>query len=183
MPGEAVKAQLPTFERQAGDTVFGVVCLLFSLFLFSQMWTQTTWVNGQNFAAQPGFWPRLAVIGMVIFSAVNLYGSLRDPRKEERLTGVGEEIVLWARSLEFALWFMAYVFATPMIGYLAASVIFAIALAFRVGYRSRRTLLAAALTGVATVVLFKAFLQVKIPGGSVYEALPDGLRSVFILYF
>ena len=175
-------AGLPAFQRQVGDTTFAATCLIIALLLFSQMWTQTVWQPGRQFAGQPGFWPRLAVSGMVICAAFNLYQSLVDERAEERLTGIGEEIFLWARSIEFALWFMAYVFATPVIGYLAASIIFATALAIRVGYRAPGSLLAAATAGAATVILFKSFLQVKIPGGSVYETFPDAMRNFFIVY-
>lgn len=182
MTTDVAKPELPTLRRQSGDTTFNAACLLLSLFLFTQMWSQTTWAPGQSFAAQPGFWPRLAVMGMMLFSALNLYISIRDPSREERLTGLGEEVVLWLRSVEFALWFMAYVFATPVIGYLAASVLFAVTLAFRVGYRSGKALIWAAAVGAATVLLFKSFLQVKIPGGAIYETLPDGIRSFFVLY-
>lgn len=173
---------LPRIQRQTGDTVFGTICLLGSLFLFSQMWSQTAWVSGQGFAAQPGFWPRLAVCGMVLFSAMNLVGSLRDPRSEERLISLGEEVALWLRSIEFALWFMVYVLITPHVGYLPASLVFTVALTWRCGYRSATAFAAAALTAVATVVLFKAFLQVRIPGGAIYENLPAAIRNFFILY-
>lgn len=182
MTTDVAKPELPAMRRQSGDTTFNAACLLISLFLFAQMWSQTTWAPGQSFAAQPGFWPRLAVIGMTLFAALNFYISVRDPDREERLTGLGEEVALWLRSIEFALWFMAYVFATPVIGYLAASVLFAVLLAYRVGYRSGKALLWAAVAGSATVLLFKSFLQVKIPGGSIYQLLPDGIRSFFVLY-
>ncbi|MFV0383854.1 tripartite tricarboxylate transporter TctB family protein [Paracoccus sp. (in: a-proteobacteria)] len=182
MTTDAKLPELPTVARRTGDTAFNAVCLLVSLFLFSQMWSQTTWAPGQIFAAQPGFWPRLAVIGMVLFSALNLYGSIRDPHADARLTALGEEVLLWLRSVEFGLWFMAYVFATPVIGYLPASVLFAIALTLRVGYRSGQALVWAAVAAAATVLLFKSFLQVKIPGGAVYQTLPDGLRNLFVLY-
>ena len=33
------------------------------------------------------------------------------------------------------------------------------------------------------VLLFKSFLQVKLPGGRIYEVLPDGLRSFMLTYF
>lgn len=182
MTNDAKRPEPPSARRQVGDTTFNAAFLVFSLFLLSQMWSQTTWADGQIFAAQPGFWPRLAVIGMALFSALNLYFSIRDPNAQERSAGLGEEVVLWARSVEFGLWFMAYVFATPAIGYMPASIAFAVALALRVGYRSGGALLWAAVAGAATVLLFKSFLQVKIPGGSIYESLPDGLRSLFVLY-
>lgn len=182
MTNDATLPELPTVQRQTGDTSFNAACLLGSLFLFSQMWSQTVWAPGQSFAAQPGFWPRLAILGMVLFSALNLYRSIRDPGADERLTALGEEVLLWIRSVEFGLWFMAYVFATPLIGYLPASVLFAIALSLRVGYRSGRAMIWAAAVGALTVLLFKSFLQVKIPGGAAYQALPEGLRNLFVLY-
>ncbi|WP_435256673.1 tripartite tricarboxylate transporter TctB family protein [Thioclava sp. FR2] len=174
---------MPEVRRQIGDTAFAVVCLLFSLFLLSQMWSQTVWHSSGSFAAQPGFWPRLAVIGMVLCSAANLYSSLADMRTRETAASVRAEVFTWARSIEFALWFMAYVYAAPIIGYLAATILFTTLLALRAGYRSTRSLLAAAVAAVGVVLLFKSFLQVKIPGGAVYEALPGSLRNIFILYF
>ena len=41
--------------------------------------------------------------------------------------------------------------------------------------------MAAAGVGLFTVVLFKSLLQVKIPGGAVYEFLPGALRNFMIL--
>jgi hypothetical protein len=168
--------------RRPGDTAFNALCLIGSLLLLSQMGTQTAWSAGQGFAAQPGFWPRLAVIGMALFSALNLLWSIRDPRLAERRAGIGGELLVWLKSLQYALWFMAYVFLTPLIGYLAASVLFAVALSFWVGHRSRQALFWAAVSGLVTVVLFKSVLQVRIPGGALYETLPDALRNFFILY-
>jgi len=70
-----------------------------------------------------------------------------------------------------------------VIGYLFSSIIFCVVLAARVGYRSLRTLMISAGLSVAIVLLFKTFLQVRIPGGTVYEYLPDGIRNFMILYF
>jgi hypothetical protein len=50
------------------------------------------------------------------------------------------------------------------------------------GYRSRLMMGISAAFAVFVVLLFKAFLSVKIPGGMVYEYLPGELRSFFILY-
>ena len=44
-------------------------------------------------------------------------------------------------------------------------------------------MLAAVLFGLATVVVFKSFLSVKIPGGMIYEYLPGAIRTFFILNF
>ena len=89
----------------------------------------------------------------------------------------------WLLAFEYFAWFMLYVYATPVIGYLAATVLFLVALTFRVGYRDKRMTIAAVATGFAIVLIFKSFLGVKIPGGAVYESLPDTLRSFMIINF
>ena len=89
----------------------------------------------------------------------------------------------WLLALEYFGWFMEYVYVTPIIGYLAATVLFLVALTLRVGYRDKRMLVGAAAVGFAIVLIFKSFLNVKIPGGAVYEALPDSIRSFMIVNF
>ena len=89
----------------------------------------------------------------------------------------------WLRALEYLAWFMLYVYLTPIIGYLAATVLFLVALTLRVGYRDRRMTIIAVAVGFAIVLIFKSFLGVKIPGGAVYESLPDSLRSFMIINF
>jgi len=94
-----------------------------------------------------------------------------------------KEGVSWLRALEYLVWFMLYVYLTPIIGYLAATVLFLVSLTFRAGYRERRMTFAAVAVGFAIVLIFKSFLGVKIPGGAVYEPLPDALRSFMIINF
>lgn len=182
MSEEKPKLELPTETRKVGDTLFAGLCLIFSVFLLWNMTEQTVWANGSQWASQPALWPRLAVIGMTLFSAIYFVQSLRDARRAERLASLGEEMRRWIASFEYAAWFMAYVFITPVIGYLAGSVLFAISLALRVGYRSRFAMMSALGVGVVTVLLFKSFLQVKIPGGAIYQYFPEALRNFFILY-
>jgi hypothetical protein len=54
---------------------------------------------------------------------------------------------------------------------------------WRLGYRSGRWLVGAGAFGAAVVVLFKAFLSVKIPGGAVYDLLPEAIRTFFYVNF
>jgi len=173
--------EMPVAPRKPGDAVFAAFCLLVALFLLSQLGEQIQWVDGAGVLAQPGFWPALAVGGMALFAAFYLIMSLLDPLRTLRATVIGEELRVWIRSVEFALWFMIYVFATPVLGYLAATVVFCVALAVRVGYARPQTLAAAAGLGAIIVLIFKSFLQVKIPGGAVYEYLPDAVRNFFIV--
>lgn len=139
----------------------------------------TLFAKGKLFA-QPAFWPAVGVIGMTAFGAVHAWQVWRDRRGK---TGDGREALFWLRPLEYLAWFMAYVQIAPLIGYLPATLIFCPALAYRAGYRAPRTLLAAASTGLAIVLVFKTFLSVKIPGGAVYEYLPDAVRTFAIVNF
>ena len=65
---------------------------------------------------------------------------------------------------------------------LLVTVAFALILTRRIGYRSPRMTWIALAFALAVVLLFKGFLQVKIPGAALYELLPGGVRTFFILY-
>jgi len=78
---------------------------------------------------------------------------------------------------------MAYVFIVPILGYLLSTILFTSTLSFRLGFRSAKHLLLAVVFGITVVVLFKTFLQVKVPGGQIYEYLPTTLRSFMLTYF
>lgn len=161
-----------------GQLLFAAGFLGFAVLMALAYPGQTSWVEKSRLAAQPGFWPGVAVGGMVLFSALHLL-RLR-PRRLRRPDWV--EGRKWLTSLEFAGWFLAYVFAVPLIGYLPASLIFLPGLCWRMGYRSGLMLGLAALMAVVVVVGFKGFLQVRIPGGALYEFMPGTLRSFFITY-
>ena len=64
----------------------------------------------------------------------------------------------------------------------AATILFGLLLAVRTGYRSIKTYLSVVVLSVVIVVVFKGFLQVKIPGGAIYEYLPTALRSFMLTY-
>jgi len=165
--------------RRPGDLVFSVVFLVFSLILASNLSAQTSWASGTKFLAQPAFWPYAAVILMVVFSSLHLISSLVSPVIKGRWAEVG----FWLKSIEYVTWFMAYVACVPIIGYLPSTIIFTVLLSLRLGYRSKKTLLSAAIFGVCVVVLFKTLLHVKVPGGQIYEYLPTAFRSFMLTYF
>ena len=161
-----------------GTVVFSVAFLLFALFLLSQIGAETKPPSGGNIVAQPRFWPAVGVAGMTVFGILHLIAGWR-----RHGPGWQGEVVAWGRSLEYLGWFMAYVFVVPTIGYLLATIGFTCLLAIRVGYRDSLRLSAAAALGLAVVLIFKTGLSVKIPGGSIYETLPGGLRNFMILNF
>ncbi len=168
--------------RRPGSLIFALFFLAASLLLLSQLGVETKFSTKGQLVAQPAFWPAIGVIGMVVFGSFHAVGALRQ-RSRNRGLSETREAGIWLRSIEYLAWFMAYVFVVPVIGYLPATVIFAIALAFRAGYRSRGMLGAAAFMGLGVVLVFKTFLSVKIPGGALYEYLPDSLRSTALIYF
>ena len=166
-------------ERKPGDLVFAIAFLVLSLFLLSQLGDQTEWVKRTKLFAQPAFWPAVSLIGMSIFAALHYLGSIMSPRIAGRIS----ELSFWLKSLEFAAWFMLYVWLVPITGYLPTTILFALLLTFRVGYREKHMYIASVVVSVSVVVIFKGFLSVKIPGGEIYEYLPDTLRNVMLLYF
>ena len=165
--------------RRPGDIVFAWIVLLFSLFLLSQLFEQTAYKPGAKLFAQPRVWPAVSLMCMTGFAALHLLGSVLS----ERIHGRWKEVLLWISSLEYAGWFIVYAASVPYAGYLPATVIFSVLLTLRAGYRSRVTLMAAAASAFVIVLLFKTFLQVKLPSGQVYEVLPDGLRQIMLTYF
>ena len=162
-----------------GQLLFAVALLFFAVLLLSQPPYQTRWVARTDFFAQPRFWPAVGLIAMAVFGGLHLY--LLPWRRFRRADGA--EALKWASVVEFAVWFMGYVFAVPVIGYLPSTLIFVPLLARRLGHRSGRMMLASVLFGLATVIMCKSFLSVKSPGGMIYEYLPGAIRSFFILNF
>ena len=182
--------QMERDERTAGAGVWLFALLFFAatLVLLSQIGIQTKYKPSGSLFAQPRFWPAVALCGMLFFGAGHLVSLWR-------ARGAGQDLAVWQRRhllpvladtahvLEFALWFMAYVWVTPLAGYLASTLCFMCLLAVRAGYRDRRMIGLAGVTGAVIVLLFKTVLAVKIPGGAVYEMLPDALRTLMIAYF
>lgn len=165
--------------RRPGDIVFAWFVLIVSVFLLSQLFDQTTYKDGGKLFAQPRFWPAISLTIMTAFAAFHLLGSAWS----ERIEGRWREVLLWFASIEYALWFIGYAMVVPYAGYLPSTIIFAVALVLRAGYRSRLAIGSAVLSAVVIVVLFKTLLQVKLPAGRIYEVLPDGLRQFMLTYF
>ena len=182
--------QMERDERTAGAGVWLFALLFFAatLVLLSQIGIQTKYKPSGSLFAQPRFWPAVALGGMLFFGAGHLVSLWR--ARGASPAGAGGQyrhllpvLADAARVLEFALWFMAYVWITPLAGYLASTLCFMCLLAVRAGYRDRRMIGLAGVTGAVIVLLFKTVLAVKIPGGAVYEMLPDALRALMIAYF
>ncbi|MCV0397277.1 MAG: tripartite tricarboxylate transporter TctB family protein [Rhizobiaceae bacterium] len=168
-------------RHHRAEIVFAFASFGFALFLAANIPAQTEWAKGFDFVRQPAFWPIVAITAMTGFGALELWLCWR---RNRQVSGDGTlvEVGRWFRAAEYVVWFMAYVWLVPLAGYLPATLVFTAALTLRLGYRSWTTIGAAMLTGVVTVLVFKSFLGVRIPGGAVYEYLPPALRNFMILY-
>jgi len=164
--------------RRPGDLVFAVVFFLLALFLLSQIENQSPWNGTRQIFSQPAFWPTASLIAMTLFAGLHFLSSAWSAR----LPGRWHEVWQWVRALEFAGWFLAYVWIVPTLGYLPTTILAAILLALRAGYRSARQLLSLAFLGVVIVVVFRGFLQVRIPAGAAYDYLPEGIRLFWLTY-
>ncbi|MGI9486387.1 MAG: tripartite tricarboxylate transporter TctB family protein [Geminicoccaceae bacterium] len=164
--------------RRPGDLVFAVVFLLTVTFLLTRVGSETAWIEGAGWYAQPRLWPAVSIIGMVVFGVLHTLSSVMSPRIDGRWREVG----FWFLSLEFVFYFLIYVVLVPEIGYLPATILFTLFLSLRAGFFSKKMLLAASTFGIAVAIIFRAFLQVKIPAGRIYETLPDSIRAFALTY-
>lgn len=165
------------------ETFFALLLVLATVWLLSELGEQVVYAQGKPFYKQPGLWSTIGLVGMLVFGAFYLLSLWERRTYQPRSQGsLGGEVLRWMKSLEYLAWFMAYVFFVPMAGYLIATLIFLPLLVFRMGYRGREYFLSALICALSIVIVFKSLLQVKIPGGQLYEYLPSMLRNFFIIY-
>jgi len=190
--------------------IFAACALALAGGLLAQAGAQLKWVAGVGLHRQPGFWSVVALAGMTVFALLMLFQrrapaadfapDIDESAPQTDATSTAQDSTpapspspspapaqvrpwqAWFGALEYAGYFLLYVAAVPRLGYLPATLIALPLLTWRLGYRAPRMLIISALFGVTVVVLFKSLLQVKIPGGSVYELLPAAARNFMILY-
>jgi len=170
--------QHSTEPNNRARLLLGCCALVASTVLLLFLGEETRFTAGKSLAAQPRFWPAISLTGMWLFSILFVFAHWRAQGGQ-----VLKEVWLWLRALEYLAWFMAYVYLMPMLGYLPATLLFMCLLTLRLGYRNLRYLLIAAVIAVVIVLFFKTALAVKIPGGAIYEYLPDSLRNFMIINF
>ncbi|TDQ67215.1 hypothetical protein ATL17_1222 [Maritalea mobilis] len=160
---------------------FGVCTFLVAIFLASQLGAQAKFFDNLPLEKQPGLWSAIGIVGMLFFGFFQML-QFWFHRNGLQAPGFVAEALVWLKAAEYVLWFMAYVSLVPLTGYLPTTIGFLLLMTWRLGYRAGQYYLLAALTGLLIVVVFKSFLQVKIPGGALYEYLPAAVRGFAILY-
>ena len=166
--------------RQRGELPFALGMLLFALVMLLFLGDQAKWFpRGVRPHAQPALWPAIGLTGMAFFSALHVLACLRARRPDTEW----REMLVWLRAFEFVLWYLAYAWLTPWLGYMLASLFTMVALVWRLGLRDRASLLWAAIFAISMVLMFKTGLSVKIPGGALYDLFPDRVRIFLSLNF
>jgi len=185
-PDRQQPADIFLARRHRGDLLFALIMFALSLFLLSQLGTETRWFNRVPVLLQPRFWPAVVLSVLTLFSAIYLVHSVLTYRRNRTPRDVPvpmAELVEWARPVEYALYFVLYAAAVPLLGYLLATAAFMPLLGRRVGYRTLRPLAGLALIGVGVVLFFKTGLAVKMPPGAVYDLFPADMRNFLIRHF
>lgn len=164
-----------------GGLVFFFLCL--SCVLLAFLPSQTRWIDGTILVKQPAFWSIVSIGIMLVFSIIALLV------QKKSILQNGKDLVhclLQKKSLyviECCLYYLAYVWLVPLLGYLLSSILFMVILTWRYGFRTKTMLLSSAITAIAIVVIFKTIMQLKIPAGQIYDFLPEPIRQFFLVNF
>ena len=171
-------------EYQAGDLVFAILVLIIGLALIVSIPFETKWFDGIPLVKQPRLWPTFCIVGMTFFAVPYSIQVWRNYKFQlGQVQGELNELSSWLRPLEYVFYFVLYVWSVPLMGYLLSTLLFFLLLTIRAGYRSFLMFWVSLVTGFGIVVVFKSLLQVKISSGAIYDYLPDGLATFFMIYF
>lgn len=170
-----------SIDSKLRNGAFSFALLFFTaiLFLVLNIDDQTRWVSGKSLTSQPRFWPAVTLGLTLFFSVIYLLSTLVSRPKFDG----GREWLEWLRALEFAGWFAGYSALVPVAGYLLATLLICGLLALRLGYRSTRQIATALLSGLVIVLFFRVLLGIHIPGGALYEKLPQPLSNFMMNWF
>ena len=171
-------------EYQAGDLVFAMLMLFIVLVLLVSIPFETKWFDGVPLVKQPRLWPTFCLVGMALFGLLYSIQIWRSYKIQlGQVQGELNELSSWLRPLEFVFYFVLYVWSVPLAGYLLSTLLFFSLLTIRAGYRTLLMFWVSLATGFGIVIVFKSLLQVKIASGAIYDFLPDGLATFFMIYF
>ena len=171
-------------EYQAGNLAFAVLMLLIVLVLVISIPFETKWFDGVSLVKQPRLWPTFCLVGMALFGLLYSIQIWRSYKIQlGQVQSELNELSSWLRPLEFVFYFVLYVWSVPLAGYLLSTLLFFSLLTIRAGYRTLLMFWVSLATGFGIVIVFKSLLQVKIASGAIYDYLPDGWATFFMIYF
>ena len=164
----------------AGFFVFGVVLLALTT------WQTKPAPPGKLWSTEPALAPVVSLVILAIPAGLLLAAGLRallhGRHPGLQLVPTPDQLRETAVLLEFAIYFVLYVWLVDKLGYLLSSFLFAQVGCWRLGLRGWRTVGFCLLLTLALVGAFRFGLRIWFPGAAIYEYLPAGLRNFALQY-
>jgi len=213
-PDKKIKVEdLFRFRRGLGDYRVSMVAMFIALFFLLAFFQYAGWSDRKlpdNLAAYLGHqvglfelegrvtrfgrilkqsWviPMLCLLLLVPTAIWNFRESRKVHLLRQRFllpTDARYEFSKYLAALEYVFYFIVYTMAVPILGYLVSTVTLGTFLTYRLGYRSVSWVLRSLATGIAIVLVFRTFLQIKTPANIwLYDQLPTAYRAFMLTYF
>jgi hypothetical protein len=182
------------FKRQHGDLVVSLVFFLIVLVLLYFFNTESGFEDRKlpqkrfgKILKQGWVTPAIAMFFLTIAVSINLWISYKNAVNSKRLhlpKRLTKELLHWFKALEFVGYFMLYTFGISFFGYLLSTILLAVGLTYRLGYRSLKWIGISFTTAVVIVLIFRTFLKIKTPiYVTLYEMLPPTAEAFMKTHF
>ena len=131
--------------------------------------------------------PLMCMAILIPATFFNILEAFKAYKKSKRLLIPNKtlyEMIQWIRSLEFILYFLVYTFSISILGYLISTLIFAVFLTYRLGYRTKNWVLISLFSSFIVVLIFRTILQIKTPINIwLYQYFPENIEVFMKIYF
>jgi len=182
------------FKRITGDLTLSIIFLLFVVFLLIYFNSESGWsardLNQKRVGKilkQQWVGPLMCMAILLPATILNILEAFKAYKKSKRLllpNKIMYEMTQWIRSLEFILYFLVYTFSITVLGYLISTLIFAVFLTYRLGYRTKKWIFISLFSSFIVVLIFRTILQIKTPVNIwLYKFLPENLEVFMKIYF
>ena len=182
------------FKRITGDLTLSIIFLFFVGFLLVHFNSESGW-NGRELdqkrvgkiLKQQWVGPLMCMAILIPATFFNILEAFKAYKKSKRLLIPNitlYEMIQWIRSLEFILYFLVYTFSISILGYLISTLIFAVFLTYRLGYRTKKWVLISLFSSFIVVLIFRTILQIKTPINIwLYQYFPENIEVFMKIYF
>ena len=182
------------FKRITGDLTLSIIFLLFVVFLLIYFNSESGWsardLNQKRVGKilkQQWVGPLMCMAILLPATILNTLEAFKAYKKSKRLllpNKIMYEMTQWIRSLEFILYFLVYTFSITVLGYLISTLIFAVFLTYRLGYRTKKWIFTSLFSSFIVVLIFRTILQIKTPVNIwLYKFFPENLEVFMKIYF
>ena len=182
------------FKRITGDLTLSIIFLFFVGFLLVHFNSESGW-NGRDLdqkrvgkiLKQQWVGPLMCMAILIPATFFNILEAFKAYKKSKRLLIPNKtlyEMIQWIRSLEFILYFLVYTFSISILGYLISTLVFAVFLTYRLGYRTKKWVLISLFSSFIVVLIFRTILQIKTPINIwLYQYFPENIEVFMKIYF